>query len=115
MPAPSRARAMTPPRQISASTPLYSASPPQTPPSTRLVLLRYRCGRGGTAARGGGSGVGGSAVGGPGGGGGLGGGGLGGGGRGVGESAQARSLLRTPPAGHGGRSRSGAGPPTRPG
>src|SRR3954447_21925985 len=64
MPAPSRARAMNPPRQISASTPLYSASPPQTPPSTRLVLLRYRCGRGGTAARVGGSAVGGSAVGG---------------------------------------------------
>src|SRR4051812_2481767 len=43
MPAPTSASAMNPIRQIRASTPLYSASPPQTPPRTLLVVLRRRC------------------------------------------------------------------------
>src|SRR3954453_1027680 len=43
MPAPTSASAMKPIRQIRASTPLYSARPPQTPPKTLLVVLRRRC------------------------------------------------------------------------
>src|SRR4051795_2521348 len=46
MPAPITARAMNPTRHSKGSVPVYSASPPQTPPSTLLVVLRRsrRCG-----------------------------------------------------------------------
>src|SRR3954471_16854687 len=46
MPAPITARAMNPTRHSKGSVLVYSASPPQTPPSTLLVVLRRsrRCG-----------------------------------------------------------------------
>src|SRR3954451_1166157 len=46
MPAPITARAMNPTRHSKGSVLVYSAKPPQTPPSTRLVVLRRsrRCG-----------------------------------------------------------------------
>src|SRR3954449_12246276 len=46
MPAPITARAMNPTRHSKGSVPVYSASPPHTPPSTLLVVLRRsrRCG-----------------------------------------------------------------------
>src|SRR4051812_17086125 len=40
MPAPITARAMNPTRHSKGSVPVYSARPPQTPPSTLLVVLR---------------------------------------------------------------------------
>src|SRR5829696_2052479 len=70
---PARARATKPTRQSSASTPLYSARPPLTPPKILSVRLRRSCGRAS------GPGGGGCHIGGPRGGGGLGGGAAGGG------------------------------------
>src|SRR3954468_11728218 len=76
---PARARATKPTRHRSASTPLYSARPPLTPPRILSVRLRRSCGRaGGIGGGGGGCQAGGSI-----GGGSIGGGG-GGGGRGAG-------------------------------
>src|SRR3954451_12243120 len=55
MPAPITARAMNPTRHSKGSVPVYSARPPQTPPSTLLVALRRRWGgeTGGAVAAGG--------------------------------------------------------------
>src|SRR4051794_34791359 len=73
------ASATKPTRHSSASMPLYSASPPQTPPSTLSVALRWMparsTGGGGGGCQGGGSSGGGVAGGGAGGGGADGGGG----------------------------------------
>src|SRR4029450_3418301 len=83
---PPSVRATKPTRQSRASTPLYSASPPLTPPRILLGRLRGSCGGTGGQARGGGGrgrARGGRSGGGPGGGGGQdgasGGGGCGGG------------------------------------
>src|SRR3954452_11286049 len=95
---PARVRATKPTRHRSASMPLYSASPPLTPPSTLSVRLRRSCGRaGGPGGGGGGCQAGGSSGGGGGGvdgGGGVGGvgGGAGGGGAGGGAVVMAGSL-----------------------
>ena len=45
MPAPITAMAMNPTRHSKGSVSVYSASPPHTPPSTLLVVLRRRWGR----------------------------------------------------------------------
>src|SRR3954471_5575536 len=49
---PARVRATKPTRHSTASMPLYSASPPLTPPIIRSVLLRRSCGRAGALAGG---------------------------------------------------------------
>src|SRR3954453_23201420 len=51
---PARVRATKPTRHSSASMPLYSASPPLTPPRILSVRLRRSCGRGGGPGGGGG-------------------------------------------------------------
>src|SRR3954462_2646934 len=72
---PARARATNPTRHRSASTPLYSARPPLTPPRILSVRLRRSCRRtGGRGGGGGGCQAGGSSGGGGGGGGAAGGG-----------------------------------------
>src|SRR3954453_1199857 len=97
--APARVRATKPTRHRSASTPVYSASPPLTPPSTLSVRLRRSCGRtGGGGGGGGGCQAGGST-----------GGGLGGGAAGGGAVVMARSLPIRDPRIHQGR------PPSDPG
>src|SRR3954463_12293479 len=51
---PARVSAMAPTRQSRASTPVYSARPPATPPITLSVRLRRSCGRGAGPGGGGG-------------------------------------------------------------
>src|SRR3954465_2001456 len=53
---PAKVRARKPTRQSSASMPLYSARPPQTPPSILSLRLRYSCWRGAGRSGGGGGG-----------------------------------------------------------
>src|SRR3954451_13526021 len=53
---PAKVRATKPTRQSSASMPLYSARPPQTPPSILPLRLRYSCWRGAGRSGGGGGG-----------------------------------------------------------
>src|SRR6478752_3769695 len=65
---PAKVRATKPTRHSSASTPLYSARPPATPPIILLLRLRCSCWRSGGAGGGGGGQDGGSATGGTGGG-----------------------------------------------
>src|SRR3954451_16137717 len=91
---PTRARATKPTRHRRASMPLYSASPPLTPPRILSVRLRRSCGRAGGPGGGGGGG-------GPSHGGGRGGGGGGGGPGGGGGGG--------PPGGGGGGGAAGGG------
>src|SRR5215212_1281664 len=51
---PARVRATNPTRHSRASMPLYSASPPFTPPRILSVRLRRSCGRAGRGSGGGG-------------------------------------------------------------
>src|SRR3954449_3295654 len=51
---PARVSAMAPTRHSRASTPVYSARPPATPPITLSVRLRRSCGRGAGPVGGGG-------------------------------------------------------------